>query len=120
MLGRFDFGSQAIPQDFLFMDGEVRRAGPSTEELVAGAVVVTIVAGVVTLNQANQQVKRGQAPQSVERVDKGGGPHEEDHVHFKGGQALNRDGTWKHGAKGLTNKEKDWLKSIGWDLPAGQ
>jgi hypothetical protein len=35
---------------------------------------------------------------------------------------MNKDGTWRHGTGGgsgtgtLTNKEKKWLKSIGWTI----
>ena len=53
----------------------------------------------------NDKAKRGQAPQDVDRVDKGRGDFEKDHVHFKDGSALNNDGTWKHRKRDLTNKE---------------
>jgi hypothetical protein len=68
-------------------------------------------------NQMQKQVERGQAPKSVDRVDKGIGPFEKDHVEFKGGNALNDDGTWKHGGRSLTNVEKDWLHNNGWATP---
>ncbi len=42
------------------------------------------------------------------------------HVHFTDGSVFNVDGTWKHGGKLLTSKEKKWLKSYGWKMPAGQ
>ena len=51
------------------------------------------------------------------------GPHkgkvkgEQDNVHFKDGSALNKDGTWKHGNRKLTNDEKAWLQKHGWKLP---
>ena len=67
-----------------------------------------------------KQVEKGKAPDSVDRVDKGRGSFEKDHVHFKGkngGSALNSDGTWKHGSKELTNAEKKWLQKNGWSLP---
>ena len=67
-----------------------------------------------------KQVEKGKAPNSVDRVDKGRGSFEKDHVHFKGkngGSALNSDGTWKHGSKELTNAEKKWLQKNGWSLP---
>lgn len=64
-----------------------------------------------------KQVERGQAPRSVDRVDRARRPHEKDQVHFKDGSALNRDGTWKHGGRALTNAEKDWLFENGWILP---
>jgi hypothetical protein len=40
-----------------------------------------------------------------------------DHVHFKDGAALNRDGTWQHGYTKLTAAVKEWLTSNGWELP---
>ena len=44
---------------------------------------------------------------------------EQDHIHFKGkgNNALNIDGTWKHGGRELTNEEKKYLKGIGWKIP---
>lgn len=77
-----------------------------------------------TINQAQQQVYREQAPKSVERVDEkrdyGSQHHEKEHVHFKGGHALNKDGTWKHGGRKLSNSEKQWLEQIGWRAPNEQ
>jgi hypothetical protein len=64
-----------------------------------------------------RQVEKGQAPDSVDRVDKGLGPHEKDHVHFKDDHALNHDGSWKHGGRNIRNKEKKWLQDNGWKLP---
>ncbi|HLJ29455.1 MAG TPA: RHS repeat-associated core domain-containing protein [Candidatus Angelobacter sp.] len=60
-------------------------------------------------NQMQEQVERGQAPKSVARVDKGIGPHEQNHVHFNDGSVLNSDGTWKHASHDLTNAERGWL-----------
>jgi RHS repeat-associated protein len=72
-----------------------------------------------SVNQMNHQVKAGQAPADVKRVEraKEGGPGGKDHVHFKDGSALNRDGTWRHGYSKLTNAVKQWLASNGWQLP---
>jgi hypothetical protein len=68
-------------------------------------------------NQLNQQVQRGQAPNSVDRVDSPRFPYEKPHIEFKDGNALNNDGTWKHGGRVLTNAEKDWITQNGWNLP---
>ena len=68
-------------------------------------------------NQMEQQRKRGQAPPSVIRVDRGKTANEKPHVHFGDGNAINNDGTWKHGGRQLTNKEKQWLKNNGWKTP---
>lgn len=65
----------------------------------------------------DQQRKTGQAPSSVIRVDKGKLPGEKPHVHFDDGNAINNDGTWKHGGRELTNREKKWLENNGWRIP---
>ena len=52
-----------------------------------------------------KQVEKGPAPKSVDRVDQGRGQNEKDHVHFKDGSALNKDGSWKHGKRKITKKE---------------
>ena len=67
----------------------------------------------------NKEVKTGQAPPEVKRVDKGKVKNEQDHVHFndKNKSALNRDGTWKHGLTKLKNATKEWLEKHGWTLP---
>ncbi|MGH7427166.1 MAG: RHS repeat domain-containing protein, partial [Candidatus Methylomirabilaceae bacterium] len=72
---------------------------------------------VKSVNQMNKQVLRGQAPKSISRVERGRRPYEQDHVHFHEGHALNRNGTWKHGGRPLTDVEKQWLTSNGWRLP---
>jgi RHS repeat-associated protein len=67
-----------------------------------------------------KEVERGQAPNGVDRADKGRGPFEKDHVHFGEGErsaALNNDGTWKHNPQSLTQAIKDWLTGHGWKLP---
>ena len=63
------------------------------------------------------QVMRGQAPDSVDGVDSPKFPNEQPHIHFKDGNALNIDGTWKHGGRPLTNAEAEWITSNGWSLP---
>ena len=64
-----------------------------------------------------KQVEKGQAPKSVDRVDPGLGPNEQDHIHFSDGDALNEGGTWKHGGRTLTNAENEWIESNGWNTP---
>lgn len=68
-------------------------------------------------NQLQKQVDRGQAPKSVDRVDSPRFPNEKPHIEFKDGNALNSDGTWKHGGRALTNAEKEWVVKNGWTLP---
>jgi hypothetical protein len=68
-------------------------------------------------NQMNQQIKTGNSPRDVKRVDVGRVKGEQNHIHFKDGSALNRDGTWKHGKRHLSNAEKQWVQENGWTLP---
>ncbi len=68
-------------------------------------------------NQMQKQVEAGQAPNSVDRVDSPRFPYEKPHIEFNDGNALNNDGTWKHGGRELTNTEKDWITNNGWSLP---
>ncbi len=71
-----------------------------------------------SINQLQQLVKKGRAPKSIDRFDKGNPNHnEDDHVRFDNGSALYRDGTWKHGFKNLTNSESQFLNNAGWILP---
>jgi len=70
-----------------------------------------------TTGNMQKQVERNQAPKSIERVDNARTPYEKDQVHFKDGSAMNKDGSWKHGGRALTNAEKEWLTKNGWELP---
>jgi RHS repeat-associated protein len=99
----------------------------------AGHLAGTAVAGVICSSSAKQgggsdsggsggrstagnmqkQVERGQAPRSVDRVDRARFPYEKDQLRFKDGSALNYDGTWKHGGRALTNIEAAWLTENG-------
>ena len=71
-------------------------------------------------NQMNQQVKKGKAPKSVDRVYSANTnvKGEQDHIHFKDGNALNKDGSWKEGlGRSLTNTEKQWIIDNNWTVP---
>ena len=74
-----------------------------------------------TPNQMQKEVERGQAPAGIHRVDKYNTQvkGEKDHIHLDNddGPALNRDGTWKHGGRILTNSEKEWISQHGWKHP---
>ena len=61
-----------------------------------------------TPGNLQKQIEQGQAPKSVDRADKGRGPYEKDHLHFKDESALNSDGTWKHGNREVTRQEIEW------------
>ena len=65
-------------------------------------------------NILQKDIEKGKAPKSINRYDIGKGKHEKPHVHFKDGNALNQDGTWKHGGRKLTNKEKKFLEKYDW------
>ena len=68
-----------------------------------------------SINQLNQDVKKGKAPKEIERFDN---PHSEfgkKHVHFKNKSALNENGSWKDGESFKLNKKtKDYLEENGW------
>ncbi len=70
-----------------------------------------------SINQLQQEVKKGITPKGIVRFDKSHGYQGQDHVHFKNGSALNRDGTWKDG-KGykLTTEQIKYLKENGWNI----
>ena len=74
-----------------------------------------------TPNQMQTEVQREQAPPGIHRVDNYNTQvrGEKDHIHFDNddGPALNRDGTWKHGGRILTNSEKEWISQHGWKHP---
>jgi hypothetical protein len=68
----------------------------------------------ISASQAQQLVKKGQCPNTIKRIDKGGTPESpHDHAHFKDGSALYRNGTWRHGFRQLTGAEKAFLSKIG-------
>ena len=69
-----------------------------------------------SMNQLQQDVSRGKAPKGITDFHTGKIPGEQDHVHFKDGSALNKDGTWQHGKGNLTNDQKQYLKQNGWDI----
>lgn len=78
------------------------------------------------MNQFAKRVQQGKLPKLIIRVDKGNPNHgEKNHVHFKGGAALNQDGTWKHTPKDgdfrriFTKEVKQTLLQYGWKLPEG-
>lgn len=74
----------------------------------------------LNVNQMNQDIKKGLAPKTIDRVDQAHQSRPGDayaHVHFKDGSALRDDRSWKHGAKTLTIAEKEWLNKWGWPLP---
>ena len=75
----------------------------------------------LSVNQMNQEVIRGQAPSSIDRVDQASlniGDNRA-HVHFTDGNALKDNGTWKHRGRTLSREEKAWLEGHGWKLPSG-
>jgi RHS repeat-associated protein len=72
-----------------------------------------------SVNQINNDVKRDKAPVGIKRADTGKVTGEQDHIHFDNGNALNRDGTWKHvnSSQGPTRAQEKYLVDAGWTLP---
>ena len=74
------------------------------------------------INQMNTQIKKGQAPKGIERVDKAqpSVKNSKIHVHFKDGTSLNIDGT-VHDANGgipkVGKQARVWLEKYGWQIP---
>lgn len=64
--------------------------------------------------QLQKMIDRGQAPRDIVGAHKGIGAFEKDHVHFKDGSALNRDGTVKHGSPNPSNAASEFLEAHGW------
>ena len=67
--------------------------------------------------EMEQEVKRGQAPKDVKRVDNAHDSKGQPNVHFKDGTSLNRDGTIHdkgHGRPNPSSKVWDWLHKHGW------
>jgi RHS repeat-associated protein len=95
-------GSESSGED----DGTTGGEGGTPEENVGKSI-----------NQLNKDVNTGNAPSTIKRFDKGKIKGEKTHVHFKdGNHALNKDGTWKHGGRKLSNKELKYLRKNGWKL----
>jgi RHS repeat-associated protein len=98
------------------------EAGTGWGEII-GFTIAALTKNPTSPNQMNRQVCNGQAPKSVDRVDKGNpdDPGDRDpHIHFKNQKAaLKMDGTWKEGAgRQLTKEEAEWVKKNNWQLPA--
>ena len=77
-----------------------------TPAVPAGAGAIGSKIAGKSINQLNKAVNKGKAPKSIRRADKGKIKGEQDHVHFKDGSAMNKDGTFKHGKRNLNKKRK--------------
>ncbi|HFE45234.1 MAG TPA: hypothetical protein ENJ18_07030, partial [Nannocystis exedens] len=66
------------------------------------------------------EVRRGQAPRDVVRVDSPHIPGQEPHVHYKDGTSSNQSGSTHDQHKGTPNppkKTRKWLEGHGWTPP---
>jgi len=73
----------------------------------------------MTPSQAASIVRRGQGPPGIHRIDPARIKGEQWHAHLgpgAGSPAVNFDGTWKHGAGKLTNRQADFLRKAGWNV----
>ncbi|MBQ3246323.1 MAG: hypothetical protein IJB06_06385 [Bacteroidales bacterium] len=75
-------------------------------EMAAAGAATAVTGGVLVMNSSMNK---------NDGYERGKGDYEKPHVHFKDGNTLNQDGTWKHGGRDLTNKEKEFLKRYGWE-----
>ncbi len=73
-----------------------------------------------SLNQLNQDVKKGKSPRGIKRFDKGKNTKNlpDDEVTFTDNSSLYRNGTWRHhyGHK-LTKEQIKYLQQNGWKIP---
>ena len=78
---------------------------------------------ITSQNQIQKIVERGQDPKEVDRVDKAHTKYGQEHVHFKDGTAINKDGTTHddgHGIPKLNKKVLYWLNGNGWCLDVSE
>jgi RHS repeat-associated protein len=71
-------------------------------------------------NQLQSEVRRGQAPRDVERVDPPHVPGQQAHVHYTDGTSSNVDGTTHDAHRGQPNpsrRTREWLEGHGWTPP---
>jgi hypothetical protein len=71
-----------------------------------------------SVHQLNKDLRnKTKATRDIKDFHQGNPNHkEQDHVHFNDGAALNKDGSWKHGYRKLTNAEKEYLTNEGWNI----
>ena len=74
-----------------------------------------------SVNQMNEDIKRGRAPKEIESVHQGNtNTHTQPHAHFTNGTSLNIDGTIhdQHGGIPQISKQaRKWLIKYGWEVP---
>ncbi|MEO7162365.1 MAG: hypothetical protein ABI041_05560 [Bdellovibrionia bacterium] len=67
-----------------------------------------------------QEVKKGQAPRDVERVDRPHVPEQEPHIHYTDGTSSSQSGQVHDAHKGQPNPSRttiEWIRSHGWLPP---
>ena len=117
-------GGTAAPVTAVSGTGSLVLATVGTAEAGAGAMMLANTSknsskgynrgNKLSLNQANNAIRRGQAPKGIDRVDKAHQPGGQSHVHLKKGRgAVNVDGTGHDGPKPkLTKNEFDFIRKI--------
>ncbi|MBA3986239.1 MAG: hypothetical protein H0X63_06645, partial [Flavobacteriales bacterium] len=94
------------------------NADPETAKEAGVDVATAPLIFVRSINQLNTLVKKNKVPNTIKRFDKGKDINQPfDHVHFKDGGALNRNGVWRHGGRKLNNSEIKFLTENGWKIP---
>ena len=120
-LGEVFTGGGATPVAVPVAAGGLLVAGHgATSAVTALNNLTSMMSKTRSVNQANQDIRKGNAPDGLTRVDKGKVKGEQDHAHLnvdgKNG-ALNKDGTWKHGLTKVTNQIRQYLEEMGWTIP---
>ena len=103
----------------IIVDGIVIAAGSAMMAHGGSVVSYTMFKNVKkSLNEGKVKVGKGQGPKGLDRID---GPHEKGgkwHAHLDSGDAVNIDGTVRHGNKdSLTNKIREFLNNHGFSIP---
>jgi RHS repeat-associated protein len=111
-----DIAKQNIQQYSDLLD-RLRERDPSAINDLIGMSCPVGSTKALSPNQLNKQIKKGLAPKGIDRIDTGKVKGEQTHAHFDNGAALNQDGGWKHGSSELTNAQRSWLQSNGWNIP---
>ena len=95
-------GVKGAAEDVKAPAGSNKQSTPDTKKASAGKI--------------QQDVNKGRAPMSVDRVDP---PHEsggKPHVHFNDKSAINYDGSSRHGSHKITREEKKFFNKYGWSF----
>ena len=120
-----DWGTATVQSvDLLELDEPVEVFNFEVEDChtyFVGNIYILVHNSDCSVNQMNRQIKKGQAPKEIKRIDppQTSVPNSKIHAHFQDGTSLNIDGTIhdiSHGLPKLTKQTSEWLIKHGWKL----